>query len=213
MPTSVIARQLVAAVLVILALAAWTTPARAVEATTLTAELESLAQEGNQLLVEVSGTMLTSFNMASELETLDSSVSAYTSRVIALYESTESATGTLSLSDDMLISLQNLSTTSASLAQGMLALSEAVILLAPTTFTATLDSSLYAMLRLSDDIGVMANRILEMADNIMVMADNIGIMADRILATQLIQNTNIALVTEATLDTQKNSISLISLFL
>ena len=173
----------------------------------------SLIQEGNQLLVEVSSVTLTSFTMATELETLDAAIGDYTAKVIAVYETTESASGTLSLSEDLLISLQSLSTTSASLAQGVMALSETLILLAPTTFTATLDSSLYAMLRLSDDIGVMANRILEMADNILVMADNIGVMADRILATQLIQNTNIALVTEATLDTQKNTITLISLFL
>ena len=213
MPTSTFGRQLLASLIVLLAFTVWTSPARALDAITLTAELDSLSKQGNELLVQVSGVTLTSFTMATELETLETAVSAYTADVIVVYESIASATGTLSLSDDMLISLQNLSANSASLAQGILALSEAMVLLAPTTFTATLDSSLYAMLRLADDIGVMANRILEMADNIMVMADNIGIMADRILATQLIQNTNIALVTEATLDTQKNTITLISLFL
>jgi hypothetical protein len=213
MPSSALLRQLFASLLAFLAFATWTGPARALDATTLTAELDSLVQEGNQLLVEVSSVTLTSFTMATELETLDAAIGDYTAKVIAVYETTESASGTLSLSEDMLLGLQNLSTTSAALAQAVMALSETLILLAPTTFTATLDSSLYAMLRLSDDIGVMANRILEMADNILVMADNIGIMADRILATQLIQNTNIALVTEATLDTQKNTITLISLFL
>lgn len=41
-----------------------------------------------------------------------------------------------------------------------------------------------AMLRLSDDIGLMADRIGEMADRIVDTEDKIGEMADRIVATE-----------------------------
>lgn len=71
-------------------------------------------------------------------------------------------------------------------------------------------SGLSAMLRLSADIGTMANRILEMADRILVMADNIGTMADRILATQRLQSTNIAATQAALLATQQNMVTMTS---
>ena len=61
-----------------------------------------------------------------------------------------------------------------------------------------------AMLRLSDDIGVMADRILEMADKILVMADDIGDMADRILETQRIQSENVELTQTNIRKTQDN---------
>lgn len=69
-------------------------------------------------------------------------------------------------------------------------------------------AALSAMLRLSDDIGEMANRILEMADRILVMADNIGTMADRILITQRLQHTNVALIQGAMLTTQQNMVAM-----
>ncbi|MBU4033564.1 MAG: hypothetical protein KKG34_02085, partial [Proteobacteria bacterium] len=69
-------------------------------------------------------------------------------------------------------------------------------------------AALSAMLRLSDDIGIMANRILEMADRILVMADNIGAMADRIVLTQQLQNTNVALTQASMLTTQLNMIAM-----
>jgi len=53
------------------------------------------------------------------------------------------------------------------------------------SYIATLNSTNTTILRLSDDIGVMADRIL-------LMAGEIGIMADRILETQRIQSTNLA---------------------
>ncbi len=58
----------------------------------------------------------------------------------------------------------------------------------------TFETMIRAMLRLSDDIGIMADRILFTEEQIGIMADRIGIMADRILETQRIQNENIARV-------------------
>jgi len=45
------------------------------------------------------------------------------------------------------------------------------------------------------------------------LADDIGVMADRILATPLMQNSNIELVTQATLQTQQNTLTLFGVFL
>jgi len=69
-------------------------------------------------------------------------------------------------------------------------------------------AGLNAILQLSQDIGAMADRILEMADRILVMADNIGLMADRIITTQMIQNQNIALTQSSILLTQQNMVLL-----
>ncbi len=62
----------------------------------------------------------------------------------------------------------------------------------------TLQIMTRSMLRLSDDIGVMADRILFTEEQIGIMADRIGEMADRILETQRIQNENIARVQATT---------------
>ena len=69
-------------------------------------------------------------------------------------------------------------------------------------------AGLNAVLQLSQDIGAMADRILEMADRILIMADNIGLMADRIITTQMIQNQNIASTQSAILLTQQNMVLL-----
>lgn len=61
-----------------------------------------------------------------------------------------------------------------------------------------------AMLRLSDDIGTMADRIGEMADRIVSTELQIGIMADRILDTQRLQNENVALTQANLLKAQEN---------
>ena len=187
--------------------------ANALDAQTLTTELDALILEGNDLVSAVTLTNLTAFKLDSQLAALEASVDTYTANVLTVYDSVANATGTLTLDSEVLLSLQTLATVSAGLAEQVLVLSNEVTVLAPLTAVTTLESSLYSMLRLSDDIGTMANRILEMADKILVMADNIGLMADRILATQLIQNTNVELVVDATLQTQQNTLTLFSLFL
>jgi replication-associated recombination protein RarA len=66
-----------------------------------------------------------------------------------------------------------------------------------------------SILRLSDDIGIMANRILEQADQILKMADNIGLQADQIILTQQQQNLNVAATQAALLNAQQLMIGLI----
>ncbi len=190
-----------------------TTPAQAaLDSTVFTADLNGLVAQGNEIVATMSRTTLTALNMGTGLSQLEQSVAAYQQNVIQVYNTVASASGTFSLTGDMLASLQNLATINASLGSGILGLSQMVVALSPVTFLATLQSSMTSMLQLSTDIGVMADRILEMADAILVMADNIGLMADRILATQVIQNTNIALVVDATLQTQQNMILLAAIF-
>ena len=183
----------------------------ATDVTTLTADIDTLIAQGNDVLAEMTTTSLTLINMASALEAIDASVSNYTNNVIAVFNTLDGS-NTMTLTSELLVGMQTLSTTSLSIANALVALSNQVVSLAPLTTLSTLDSSLAAMLRLSDDIGTMADRIGEMADDILVMADNIGIMADRILATQVIQGDNIALTLEAILQTQKNTLALFSMY-
>jgi hypothetical protein len=209
---SPISRRLLASVLLI-SFAVSMMPARALDAQTLTKDLDALALEGNDLVSALTLTNLTAFKLDSQLAALEASVDGHAANVLTVYDSVASATGALTLDSEVLLSLQALATVSASLAQQVAVLSNEVVVLAPLTLLTSLEASLYSMLRLSDDIGTMSNRILEMADKILVMADNIGLMADRILATQLIQNSNIELVVAATMQTQQNTLTLFSMFL
>lgn len=209
---SPIFRRLLTSVLLI-SFAVSMTPAKALDSQTLTEDLDALVLEGNDLVSAVTLTNLTTFKLDSQLAALEASVDNYAANVSTVYDSVASASGTLTLDSEVLLSLQTLATVSASLAQQVVVLSNEVVALAPLTLLTSLEASLYSMLRLSDDIGTMSNRILEMADKILVMADNIGLMADRILATQLIQNSNIELVVAATMQTQQNTLTLFSMFL
>ncbi|WP_457573254.1 hypothetical protein [Desulfolithobacter sp.] len=192
-----------------------TQPAQAaLDSAAFTAELNGLILEGNDLLAQVNNTVLNSLTMDSQLAELESAVTRYQANIVATYDSVVTASETtLSLTSDMLVALQTLSTVSLSLANAFADLTVQIGELATSTSLTVLDSSLAAMLRLSDDIGLMADRILEMADKILVMADNIGLMADRIIATQIIQSDNLKLILDATLATQDNTIKLVSLFL
>ncbi len=186
----------------------------ALDPTTLTGDINNLILQGDELLVSIKGTSLTSVTMTSQLDTIETDVNNYQTSVTSLYDSVLVETRTnITLTDELLVAFQTLSTVTYSIAKANTGLSLQIAELASTTTLTTLDSSLTAMLRLSDDIGLMANRILEMANKILVMADNIGLMADRIIATQIIQSNNLQLVIDANLQTQTNTIEVIKLFL
>ncbi len=186
----------------------------ALDTATLTNDINSLVLQGNDLLVSINATTLTSLSMSSQLDTVETDVTNYQAQVMATFDTIVAESGTnFSLSDDLLVAFQTLSTVSSSLATATQGLGLQIADIASTTSVSTLDSSLTTMLRLSDDIGLMADRILEMANKILIMADNIGLMADRIIATQIIQSDNLKLVINATLQTQTNTIDLITLFL
>ncbi|WP_457745402.1 hypothetical protein [Sulfurimonas sp.] len=84
--------------------------------------------------------------------------------------------------------------------QNLLVLSNSLLLNASSTNSEYVN----AMLRLSDDIGAMADRIGEMADRIVATEILIGDMADRILATQELQSSNLALTQANLLKAQEN---------
>ncbi len=177
--------------------------------------LTSLQAEGETLLAAVESLTLTPLTLGSQLSAVENDLKALRDGIAVQFASVDAARvagSTVALDAELLVLLQNLAAQSAALAQGLLGLAEQVSVLSATTAGTTIVTAAYTLLRLSDDIGTMADRILEMADKILVMADNIGLMADRILATQIIQNTNIALVVDATLQTQRNAITLIALF-
>lgn len=185
-------------------------PARAaLDPVTLTGELDTLNQQGTDLIDTINGTVLNPFTAAARLTDIETALNDCSTNILALYDTVLGAAGsTMSLDDNLLVSLQDLSKTMAALSQGTMGLSAQLAAIAGTG----MESSFYTILRLSDDIGIMADRILEMADKILLMADNIGLMADRILETQVIQNNNIELVVDASLQTQRNVIALIQLF-
>ncbi len=179
-----------------------------------TDDLNQLVVDGNLLLASMESVTLKSLTMTSQLATLEDSTQLYLDNVGAVYRTVSASTDntTMSLTNEMLVPLQTLSTITASLTQSLTGLAGQIAVLSSFTSLSTLESSLTSMLRLSDDIGVMADRILEMSDQILIMADNIGIMADRILATQIIQGDNLQVIVDASLATQKNILLLFSMF-
>ncbi len=185
----------------------------AVDGVGLATELRELVVDGNVLLAAMQRTTLTAADMAGELASVEADTRTYRTRIITLHSMLVATDGTISVTGGQLASLQSLAAVSAALAEANRSIASQIRGLAPVVSATTLDSSLATVLRLSDDIGLMANRILEMADKILVMADNIGLMADRIIATQVIQSNNLALVLEANLQTQTNAITLVQLFL
>ena len=122
----------------------------------------------------------------------------------------ESLAAPLQLDADVLAGIEGLSNTTLSLANEALRLSVDLQNLSTGVDMITLKDALAAMLQLSTDIGSMADRIGEMADNILVMSDNIGLMADRILLTQELQNRNVELTINSILQTQTNTLALVS---
>jgi len=66
-----------------------------------------------------------------------------------------------------------------------------------------------SMLRLTGDIGVMSNRIMEMTDKIIVMADNVGVMGGRIVETEQIQQSNLVLTQNSLTTAQSVTINVI----
>lgn len=149
-----------------------------------------------------------------QLGTLNTSMEDY----IAVAEGIrDQLTDPLSVTLEDLTSLDDLSTTTQAIAQEAVRLSVALrsgqlaggeLTIGTQSFgMVEYEAAMAATLRLSTDIGLMADRILEMADRILVMSDNIGLMADRIVATQRLQRDNLALIEQAMLTTQSNMVA------
>ncbi len=171
----------------------------------LSNDLQSLASQGNSLNTQLSAINLTADNSCGELGSAVTAVQAFTTAIETVSAGLSSP---LSLDNDSLDSLDELTLISANLSAQLPALASDLSLLATGNDLADINAAIDAMLTLSDDIGTMADRILEMADRILLMADNIGLMADRILITQQIQSTNIAMTQSTMLTTQQNMVAL-----
>jgi hypothetical protein len=172
---------------------------------TLPTNLAGLVTQGNAVDTQLAGITLTSTNSCTELGSASTSLRDWLTATQTVYAG---ITTTLTIDTATLTSLDDLSNLSLSVANRIKTLSQSLTTLETTTDLFEYEASLAAMLRLSDDIGSMANRIGEMADRILVMGNNIGLMADRILVTQQLQTTNVALTQNSILSTQQNMVSL-----
>jgi hypothetical protein len=174
-------------------------------ATSPAVALRDLVTQGSALDTQLASLTLTSANSCAQLGSADVAVAAFANRIKSV---TTGFTPPLTLDASSLTSLDSLSALARSMALRSTALSLDVKSISGQMNMSNYQASLAAMLRLSQDIGLMADRILEMANKILVMADNIGAMADRILLTQQLQNTNIALTQASILTTQQNMVAL-----
>lgn len=171
----------------------------------LSTDLQALVVQGTTLRTSLAAISVAQGNTCTQLGGFNAALESYLASIQAVYGQ---LTVPVTLTAADLTALDDLSV----LAKGMAADSVRIALeLRSIEDVADLfeyRAALSAMLRLSDDIGIMADRILEMADRILVMADNIGAMADRILLTQQLQNANVALTQASILTTQQNMVAM-----
>jgi len=167
-------------------------------------ELQNLLNQSQTLNSELEDFTFSQQGSCAQLRALNHSIESNTTNVKTLTETmtTFSVTTTdLDILDELANLSQNMSVESMRLSMELNTMAETAELF-------EYSAGLSAMLQLSQDIGAMADRILEMSNRILVMADNIGLMADRIITTQLIQNQNIALTQSSILLTQQNMVLL-----
>ena len=169
-----------------------------------------LLNDDTQALVNQMGSVvLTETNMASELSTFEATSSQLLTRAVDLYSNAmlNSQNASHYINGDTLTLLGDLSNIHKALAIALDSYAQAVQQLAPITDNAILGEAIASMLRLTQDIGLMSDRIMEMTDKIIVMADNVGSMADRIVETQNIQQTNVVLTESSLLAAQTTVIT------
>jgi len=171
----------------------------------LTTDLQSLLDQGTALNTELSTITVGDGNTCTQLGALNTSIEDYLAGMEMVYSQLAApltlTVDDLTTLDDLSSLVQNMSVESVRLSWELRSIESAAELF-------EYRAALSAMLQLSDDIGTMANRILEMADRILAMADNIGVMANRILLTQQLQNANVALTQASILTTQQNMVLL-----
>lgn len=163
---------------------------------------------------QMAGTTLAQDTMATQLLELESTTSSILTRTVALYTLVMQNSQSVShyIDGDTLTMLGDLSSVHNALAVSLEAYANAIDSLASQTDIAILNDATASMLRLTQDIGVMSDRIMEMTAKIIVMADNIGIMSQRIIETQNIQQTNIVLTQNSMLTAQSVTLTVIRNF-
>ena len=176
--------------------------------------LNNLTSTGNELSLDMNSTQLTESNMNTELADFENRINDYRDSIMLMFNIVNNDSNIAShyLNSDTLTMLGDLSVINAALAASLNQFAQSVEVLAPDTDIAVLNDSVYSMLRLASDIGLMAGRIVEMGDDINIMADNIGLMAVRIVDTQTLQQSNLNL-TQSNLSTaQITTVTVISAF-
>ena len=201
--TSMLYRRLLAPLFVLGLLMAITLPARA----DLTADLVTLNTEATALKSQLEGISLTPDSVCGPLVEANQAARDLVNSITAV---DESLAAPLTVDAATMDAFDQLFVTGLGIANEALRLSVDLQTLSATADAITIKDGITAMLQLSDDIGTMADRIGAMSDKILVMADNIGLMADRIIATQQLQNQNVALTTQSILQTQTNALTLVS---
>lgn len=174
--------------------------------------LNDLINTGNILSLDMNNTTLTESNMSTELAAFESRVSNYLTSVMFMFNIVNSDVSIASnfINADTLTMFGDLSVINAALASSLNSYAQTVNTLAPNTNTVVLSDSVYSMLRLAADIGLMGNRIVEMGDNISIMADNIGLMSLNIVSTQNLQLTNLDLTQSNLSAAQITTVSVIA---
>lgn len=173
--------------------------------------LEKLVLDGQLLAARMAAVILSPWTMKTQLSVVATDVQTYLGTVKAVQSIMvqNSGTSTTYINTTPLLNLGNLSTMLTSLATALNGYVLAIDSLQAITSSTTLSASLKSMLQISADIGLMANRILEMGDLTLAMADNIGMTADQILATQQLQNINVATTQASILAAQNVAIGII----
>jgi hypothetical protein len=173
--------------------------------------LGQIKYDNQMLSSQMSSTTLTSTNMASALAGIELSTTALLTRTVALYTlvMSDSQGASHYINGDTLTLLGDLSLLNRALAVSLDNYAKAINTLAPKTKSTVLRDATASMLRLTRDIGIMADRIVQMGDKIVVMADNIGAMSGRIVDTQNIQQANIVLTQNSLLSAQSITITVI----
>jgi hypothetical protein len=163
------------------------------------------------LEVDMNAVLLSAENAAGELAAIETDVDALKTLILNTDNalSTDAASNTLYINQQSLITLLDLSGKLGAFAVAVQGYAVAIDGLNAISATPTLTDSVGSVLRLSDDIGVMAGRIGEQADLILAMADNIGVQSDQILLTQQQQSLNVAATQAALLQAQELMIGLI----
>lgn len=180
-------------------------------ATLLQADLKTDLANINTSMLELNSSIstaeLTSNTMCASLISLNKQAKDIVNEIAVVNDSFSTP---MTLDDETLVLTENLFISVASLSNQSSLLSDEITLLQSNTDAFILSDAISAMLQLSSDIGEMADRIGEMADNILIMSDNIGLMADRILETQAIQSENLTVTQNTLLQTQTNTLALVS---
>jgi len=167
-------------------------------------ELQELSNESNIIHTELSNFTFNQAGACMELGSINKSLETSIAQMKNIIETMPS----FSVTEEDLTAFDNLSASIKAMGVESLRLTYELNDIEDVTVLFEYRTGISAMLQLSNDIGLMADRILEMADRILVMADNIGIMAERIMITQQIQNSNIALTQASILTTQQNMVAL-----